>query len=207
MDHNKPSLVYLPLQSQTDVCMSGPVLNPVASPTLMDLYLPAVRDIASPENEDESYYEWWRRWAGQEEDWRPAVEPFVGAGSDHASFLFYAGLPVMDIMFEEDSKAPAISMFGTLRFVFASISLCRHDDRAVSGTPTCPATPPTTRGSRRLSWWTGSTTRSSGCSPPVPSSTSGWGCSWRRARSCHFARKTTLTLWRRGLQVQSSILS
>jgi len=88
----------------TDVCMSGPVLNPVASPTLMDLYLPAVRDIASPENEEESYYDWWRRWAGQEEDWRPEVEPFVGAGSDHASFLFYAGLPVMDIMFEEDSK-------------------------------------------------------------------------------------------------------
>ena len=32
------------------------------------------------------------------------VTPFVGAGSDHASFLFYAGVPVMDIMFLEDSK-------------------------------------------------------------------------------------------------------
>ena len=29
------------------------------------------------------------------------VSPFVGAGSDHASFLFYAGVPVMDIMFVE----------------------------------------------------------------------------------------------------------
>ena len=29
------------------------------------------------------------------------VSPFVGAGSDHASFLFYAGIPVMDIMFVE----------------------------------------------------------------------------------------------------------
>ena len=29
------------------------------------------------------------------------VSPFVGAGSDHASFLFYAGVPVMDIFFVE----------------------------------------------------------------------------------------------------------
>ena len=27
----------------------------------------------------------------------------MGAGSDHASFIFYAGVPVMDIMFLEDS--------------------------------------------------------------------------------------------------------
>ena len=33
----------------------------------------------------------------------PQVSPFVGAGSDHASFIFYAGVPVMDIMFLEDS--------------------------------------------------------------------------------------------------------
>ena len=32
------------------------------------------------------------------------MSPFVGAGSDHATFIFYAGVPVMDIMFQEDRK-------------------------------------------------------------------------------------------------------
>ena len=34
------------------------------------------------------------------------MNPFVGAGSDHATFLFYAGIPVMDIMFVADQKVP-----------------------------------------------------------------------------------------------------
>merc|ERR1711872_481759 len=46
----------------------------------------------------------WRRWAEEGEDFTPEVSPFVGAGSDHASFLFYAGIPVMDLMFVTDSK-------------------------------------------------------------------------------------------------------
>ena len=58
-------------------------------------------------NDTESYYSYLRRWSGKTslgEDWQPEVDPFVGAGSDHASFQFYAGIPVVDIMFEEDSK-------------------------------------------------------------------------------------------------------
>ena len=88
----------------TDVCMSGPILEPVASPTLMDLMVPATRDIQSPENEDQTYYEYWKNWAGEGDDFDPEVSPFVGAGSDHATFLFYAGVPVVDIMFMEDKK-------------------------------------------------------------------------------------------------------
>jgi len=88
----------------TDVCMAGPILEPSASPTLRDLIKEAVKDVTSPENEEESYYDFWRRWAEEGEDFTPEVSPFVGAGSDHASFLFYAGIPVMDLMFVTDSK-------------------------------------------------------------------------------------------------------
>jgi len=94
----------------TDVCMSGPILLPAASPTLGGLYEEAVKDVTSPENDEESYYDYWSRWSGQEGNFTPEVSPFVGAGSDHASFLFYAGIPVMDIMFVEDEKLyPGIS--------------------------------------------------------------------------------------------------
>jgi len=88
----------------TDVCMSGPILYPAASPTLGNLFLEATKAVTSPMNDTESYYEFWRQWAEAGEDFDPEVEPFVGAGSDHATFLFYAGVPVMDIMFQADSK-------------------------------------------------------------------------------------------------------
>ena len=88
----------------TDVCMSGPILEPVASPTLMDILVPATKDIFSPEDETKNYYDWWKTWSGEGDNFDPEVSPFVGSGSDHASFIFYAGIPVLDIMFQEDRK-------------------------------------------------------------------------------------------------------
>ena len=88
----------------TDVCMSGPILEPVASPTLMDILVPATKDIFSPEDETENYYDWWKTWSEDGDNFDPEVSPFVGSGSDHASFIFYAGIPVLDIMFQEDRK-------------------------------------------------------------------------------------------------------
>jgi len=87
--------------------MTGPILHPVASPTLGNIFYPALHDVSSPEDESESYYTFLRRWSDEEdkgEDWQPHVDPFVGAGSDHATFQFYAGIPVVDIYFGEDSK-------------------------------------------------------------------------------------------------------
>ena len=40
----------------TDVCMSGPILEPVASPTLMEILVPATKDIFSPIDETQNYY-------------------------------------------------------------------------------------------------------------------------------------------------------
>ena len=88
----------------TDVCMSGPILEPVASPTLMDILVPATKDIFSPEDETQNYYDWWKTWSEEGDNFDPEVSPFVGSGSDHASFIFYAGIPVLDIMFQEDRK-------------------------------------------------------------------------------------------------------
>jgi len=111
----------------TDVCMSGPILYPVASPTLGDLFTPALHDISSPEDENESYYTYLRRWAEGEdarEDWKPEVDPFVGAGSDHATFQFYAGIPVVDIMFEHDSKVyPGMSGYPAYHTGFETFDL------------------------------------------------------------------------------------
>ena len=44
----------------------GPILLPAASPTLGGLYEDAVKDVTSPENDEESYYDYWSRWSGQE---------------------------------------------------------------------------------------------------------------------------------------------
>ena len=57
----------------TDVCMSGPILEPVASPTLMDILVPATRDIVSPEDESQSYYDYWQQWSGQGDSFDPQV--------------------------------------------------------------------------------------------------------------------------------------
>ena len=52
------------------------------------------------------------------------MTPFVGAGSDHASFLFYAGVPVMDIMFVEDEKVyPGMSGYPAYHTGFETLDL------------------------------------------------------------------------------------
>merc|ERR1712212_260558 len=94
------SIAYL----NTDICMVGPILEPASSPTIADLITGATKDVTSPLSDDESYYEFWKNWSGAGDDFTPEVSPFVGAGSDHATFLFYAGIPVMDLMFVEDEK-------------------------------------------------------------------------------------------------------
>jgi len=110
----------------TDVCLSGPILEPVASPTLMDIFAPATQDIQSPVDEDQSYWEYWKQWSG-EADFNPEVSPFVGSGSDHASFIFYAGIPVLDIMFLEDKKLyPDIGGYPAYHTGFETLDLVEN---------------------------------------------------------------------------------
>jgi len=108
----------------TDICMTGPILLPAASPTLGHLFKGAVMDVTSPESETESYYDYWSRWSEQGEDFTPEVEPFVGAGSDHASFIFYAGVPIMDLYFMDDPKLyPNMSGYPAYHTGFETFSL------------------------------------------------------------------------------------
>ena len=52
------------------------------------------------------------------------VSPFVGSGSDHASFIFYAGVPVLDVMFLEDKKLyPNIGGYPAYHTGFETIEL------------------------------------------------------------------------------------
>jgi hypothetical protein len=88
----------------TDICMTGPILAPRGSPTIGHLIVEATKDVTSPVNDEESYYDFWKDWSDAGEDFNPKVSPFVGAGSDHASFLYYTGIPVVDIAFLEDTK-------------------------------------------------------------------------------------------------------
>jgi hypothetical protein len=108
----------------TDICMVGPILEASASPTIADLFTDATKDVTSPLNDDESYYEFWRKWSGAGEDFKPEISPFVGAGSDHATFLFYAGIPVVDIMFVEDKKLyPNIGLYPAYHTGFETFDL------------------------------------------------------------------------------------
>ena len=56
-----------------DGMSQGPILLPAASPTLGGLYEDAVKDVTSPENDEESYYDYWSRWSGQEGNFTPEV--------------------------------------------------------------------------------------------------------------------------------------
>ena len=97
--------------------MSGPILDLKASPTLANLLVSALKDISSPESTDEeesytfpptdSYFNFLRRYTNETEDellFKPEVDPFVGFTSDHATFIYSLGLPVIDIWFKEDRK-------------------------------------------------------------------------------------------------------
>ena len=58
----------------TDVCLSGPILEPVASPTLMDLMVPATKDVQSPFDDNLSYYEYWKKWSEEGESFDPEAD-------------------------------------------------------------------------------------------------------------------------------------
>jgi len=95
----------------TDVCMSGQYLEPASSPTLGHLFKSATQDVWSPDGEG-SYYDFWKRYENisMEDDFEPEVVLSPGAGSDHATFIYLAGVPVLDIAFGPDRKKyPKIS--------------------------------------------------------------------------------------------------
>ena len=93
----------------TDICVSGPIVKPRASPVLRDIVRDSLKHASDPTvGKDRSYYEYWEEWTNQdrksgEEKKEPEIN-HLGSGTDHAAFAFYAGVPAFDIDFDVDTK-------------------------------------------------------------------------------------------------------
>ena len=90
----------------TDICVSGPIVKPQASPVLKDIVINALKMADDPTTEgSRKYYEYWDEWTNQDKSKR--VDPKVsllGSGSDHAPFAFFANIPAINLRFKDDSK-------------------------------------------------------------------------------------------------------
>lgn len=61
--------------------------------------LEATKLVPDPFDSSRTYYDSWKEWHGAE----PKVN-IPGANSDHASFIFYLGIPSVNLGFEPDRK-------------------------------------------------------------------------------------------------------
>uniref|UniRef100_A0A646QIE3 N-acetylated-alpha-linked acidic dipeptidase 2 n=1 Tax=Hemiscolopendra marginata TaxID=943146 RepID=A0A646QIE3_9MYRI len=88
----------------SDVCAVGPSLEIMASPILYDAIYHLTRLIPDPEQKEKNLYEAWRKSMISIHNANQTVaEPRfkeLGPYSDFASFIFIAGIPVMDFTFQ-----------------------------------------------------------------------------------------------------------
>jgi hypothetical protein len=90
-----------------DSCPTGNVLWPGWTPTLKQTVVEATKAIPDPTHPERTYYEFWSQWIEDEglseEDLITSTLP--GAGSDHSPFMFYLGIPAVDLNFNFDYHA------------------------------------------------------------------------------------------------------
>ena len=83
-----------------------------ASPTISQTVIEASKRVPYIDDSYNSYYDFWKEWL----DLKGTEEPPIwipGAGSDHASFIFHAGVPVIDFWFGPDTKKhPSLAQIG-----------------------------------------------------------------------------------------------
>ena len=93
----------------TDICVSGPIVKPQASPVLRDVVVESLKHASDPTTEeDRSYYDYWEEWTNldkkaDEPKKKPQIK-HLGSGTDHAAFSFYAGVPSFNLRFKDDTK-------------------------------------------------------------------------------------------------------
>ena len=96
--HNKtfPFIIFFQIERgvvyiNVDCAVAGPILGASASPTIKHKLLEAVKSVPFFNDTYESYYDFWKEHKKPQEPqvWTP------GSGSDHASFIFYAGVPII----------------------------------------------------------------------------------------------------------------
>ena len=87
-----------------DICAFGGILGARASPIMKEVLLEALRVMPSTYDPSVTYHDFLVSWLAKGEDTKnTTIEDFVGlldAGSDHAAFTFYAGVPAVDFGFE-----------------------------------------------------------------------------------------------------------
>ena len=94
----------------TDICVSGPIAKPQASPVLKDIVINALKMADDPTTEgSRKYYEFWDEWTNQDRQPKSGAkkEPkfsLLGSGTDHAAFAFYANIPAINLRFKDDTK-------------------------------------------------------------------------------------------------------
>ena len=113
----------------TDICVSGPIAKPQASPILKDIVYDALKAASPPDDNPKessyfptksssgSYYDFWHEWTNRGVDSGKETIPKVkhlGSGSDHAGFAFYSGIPAVNLRFKDDNKKyPGIGQYPT----------------------------------------------------------------------------------------------
>lgn len=113
----------------TDICVSGPIAKPQASPVLQDVVIEGLKHAWAPPNDAaETYYDFLTEWLNSDlKDGEEAKKPEVsllGSGSDHAPFAFYAGVPSINHRFKDDHKRyPGVGQYPTYHTGFETFYL------------------------------------------------------------------------------------
>eukprot|EP00096_Caligus_rogercresseyi_P010267 TRINITY_DN3682_c0_g1_i1.p1 TRINITY_DN3682_c0_g1~~TRINITY_DN3682_c0_g1_i1.p1 ORF type:complete len:743 (-),score=140.20 TRINITY_DN3682_c0_g1_i1:107-2335(-) len=89
----------------TDICVSGPIAKPEASPGLHGIVYDALRAASDPSGSESNYYDFWIKWWNMDKERHeiPKVD-LLGSGSDHDGFAFLAGVPSVNLRFKDDTK-------------------------------------------------------------------------------------------------------
>ena len=91
----------------TDICVSGPIVKPQASPVLKDSVINALKMADDPTTDGErKYYEFWDKWTNLNNtgDHKEPKFTLLGSGTDHAAFAFFANIPAINLRFKDDTK-------------------------------------------------------------------------------------------------------
>ena len=93
----------------TDICVSGTIVKPQASPVLKDSVIKALKMADNPtQSGPKKYYDFWKEWTNQgknnDGDHKEPKFKLLGSGSDHAPFAFYLNIPAINLRFKDDNK-------------------------------------------------------------------------------------------------------
>jgi N-acetylated-alpha-linked acidic dipeptidase len=95
-----------------DICVSGDILEPSASPVLKSVFVEAIKNVPSTKDQSKTYYQFLKEYYKNGENPVDNIEDKVkilGSGSDHAPFAYYAGVPALYYSFKIDKqKYPGI---------------------------------------------------------------------------------------------------